>query len=65
MGCLPTQMDADAGILYRPDAPGALEDAMRRIRRIDLDAARAAAWRSATRADWDEIARRTLEAYLA
>ena len=65
MGCLPTQMDADAGVLYRPDAPGALEDAMRRIRRIDLDAARAAAWRSATRADWDEIARQTLEAYLA
>ena len=65
MGCLPTQMDADAGILYRPDQPGALEAAMRRIRRIDLDAARAAAWRSATRAGWDEVARRTLEAYLA
>ena len=65
MGCLPTQMDADAGILYRPDAQGALEHAMRRVRTMDLDAARAAAWRSATRADWDAIARRTLEAYRA
>jgi hypothetical protein len=42
-----------------------LEDAMRRIREIDIERARAAAWRSATAVDWDEIARRTLEAYRA
>ena len=65
MGCLPTQMSADAGILYPPDDPHGLEDAMRRIRQIDLGRARAAAWQSATAADWDDIARRTLEAYLA
>ncbi len=65
MGCLPTQMSPDAGILYSPDDPMGLEDAMRRIREIDLEGARAAAWRSATAVDWDEIARRTLEAYRA
>ena len=65
IGCLPSQMSADAGILYTPDEPGALEVAMRRIRQIDLGRARAAAWQSATSPDWDDIARRTLEAYLA
>lgn len=64
MGCLPSQMLADAGILYPPDEPGALAVAMRRIRQIDLGRARAAAWQSATSADWDDIARRTLDAYL-
>jgi glycosyltransferase involved in cell wall biosynthesis len=65
MGCLPAQMGRDAGILYRPDAPGGLADAMRRIRQVDLARARVAARQSAMRADWDDIARRTLEAYLA
>ena len=65
MGCLPTQMDADAGILYPPDEPGGLERALREARSLDLPAAREAAWRSAVRADWDEIARRTIEAYRA
>ena len=63
MGCLPTQMDGDAGILYPPDEPGALERALRAARSLDLGAARAAAWRSAVRGDWDDIARRTIEAY--
>ncbi len=65
MGCLPTQMDADAGILYPPDEPGGLERALRQARSLDLPAARDAAWRSAVRADWDDIARRTVEAYRA
>ncbi len=65
MGCLPTQMDADAGILYPPDEPGALQHALRAARGLDLEAARAAAWRSSIRADWDEIARLTVEAYRA
>jgi glycosyltransferase involved in cell wall biosynthesis len=65
MGCLPTQMDADAGILYPADEPGGLETALRQARTLDLAAARHAAWRSAVRADWDDIARRHLEAYQA
>jgi glycosyltransferase involved in cell wall biosynthesis len=65
MGCLPTQMDADAGILYPPDADGALARALVEARSLDLGAARDAAWRSAVRADWDDIARRTIEAYRA
>ena len=65
MGCLPAQMDADAGILYPPDERGALTTALRRIRSMDLDAARQAALRSAARADWDDIARLTLDAYQA
>lgn len=65
MGCLPAQMRPDAGILYSADDPHGLEEAMRRIRQIDLGAARAAAWQSATSADWVEIARQHLEAYRA
>jgi hypothetical protein len=65
MGCLPTQMDADAGILYPPDEPGALIRALAAARDLDLASARAAAWRSAVRADWDDIARRHIEAYRA
>jgi beta-1,4-mannosyltransferase len=65
MGCLPSQMDADAGILYLPDEPGGLEHALRAARHLDLPAAREAAWRSAVRADWDDIARWTMEAYRA
>ncbi len=65
MGCLPTQMDADAGILYEPDEAGGLARAMREIRGLDLAAAERAAWRSAERVNWDEIARLTIEAYRA
>lgn len=65
MGCLPAQMDADAGILYPPDVPGALAAALVQARSIDLVAARDAALRSAVRADWDAIARRTIDAYRA
>jgi glycosyltransferase involved in cell wall biosynthesis len=65
MGCLPTQMDAEAGILYPPDRPGALAQALLDARSLDLAKARDAAWRSALRADWDDIARRTIEAYRA
>jgi beta-1,4-mannosyltransferase len=65
MGCLPTQMDAAAGVLYPPDDPAALARAMRRAREIDLEAARVAARASAVSVGWDEIARRTLEAYRA
>jgi glycosyltransferase involved in cell wall biosynthesis len=65
MGCLPTQMDEDAGILYPPEGADALEEALRQARGLDLEAARVAAWRSAVRADWDDIARRTIEAYKA
>ena len=49
MGCLPTQMDAEAGILYRADEPGALIEAMRAIRGRDLAAAERSAWQSAVR----------------
>ncbi len=65
MGCLPNQMDADAGILYPPDEPDALEVALLAARKLDLAVAREAAWRSAVRADWDDIARRHIEAYRA
>lgn len=65
MGCLPAQMDADAGILYAPDEAGGLVRAMRDIRGMDLAAAGRAAWRSAERVNWDEIARLTIEAYRA
>ena len=65
MGCLPIQMDAEAGILYPAGEPGALLRVMRDIRSRDLAAAERAAWRSAERVDWDEIARLTIQAYRA
>lgn len=65
LGCLPTQMDPEAGILYRADTPGALTEAMRAIRGRDLAAAERAAWQSASALDWDEIAQMTIVAYRA
>lgn len=65
LGCLPSTVAPDAGILYDPAAHGALIDAMETIRRWDLEGAARAALASARRFDWDEIAARTLEAYRA
>jgi len=58
-------MNAEAGILYRADEPGALIEAMRAIRSRDLAVAEHAAWLSAVTLDWDEIARLTIQAYRA
>jgi glycosyltransferase involved in cell wall biosynthesis len=65
MGCLETQMNAEAGILYRAAEPGALVNALRAIRGRDLAVAERAAWQSAVELDWDDIARLTIEAYRA
>ncbi len=54
------------GSSIAPDDPGALEvGPARRPGGSTSTAARQAAWRSAVRADWDDVARRTIEAYRA
>jgi glycosyltransferase involved in cell wall biosynthesis len=65
LGCLPETVAPDAGILYDPESPDALHQALRAIRDRDLDAAGRAALDCARRFDWDHIADLTLEAYRA
>lgn len=63
LGCLPETVPPEAGILYDPDAPGALEGAMREILGRDMAAMGAAARATADGLDWGSIARRTAALY--
>ncbi len=62
-GCLAELIDETMGVLYDPDAPGALPAAMRRVREIDLEAAGSAARARARRFDWNEVGDRTAALY--
>lgn len=63
LGCLPETIPPDAGILYDPDVPGALEAAMRSALKRDLAAIGARARELADELDWGSVARRTAELY--
>ena len=63
MGCLPELVDDSVGILYDPQQPDGLFQALRAIRQRDVAAMGAAAYRRAQSFSWDEIARQTLEVY--
>ena len=65
IGCLPELIDHTSGILYNPQDPAALSQAMTDIRQIDLAAASRAAFQRAQSLSWDGIARQTLEVYRA
>jgi beta-1,4-mannosyltransferase len=56
LGCLPETVPADAGILYDPDLPGALESALHRALAADLDIMGNAALARARELDWDSNA---------
>jgi glycosyltransferase involved in cell wall biosynthesis len=63
LGCLPETLPADAAILYDPDDPDALTDALHRAAGVDLPAMgiRARAW--ADGLDWGPIAAETARLY--
>lgn len=63
MGCLPELISPDAGILYDPDDPTALSDALSRIKTMDTQAMGAAAKAIADTLRWDDIARQTAAIY--
>ena len=63
LGCLPELADDTMGLLYDPNRPKALGQALRAIRGRDLKAAGRAALTRARSLDWDGIAARTAEVY--
>lgn len=65
LGCIPETILPGAGIVYEPEEPGALAQALNDVRALDLVAASAAALASVARFGWDEVAVRTIEAYRA
>jgi glycosyltransferase involved in cell wall biosynthesis len=65
LGCLPELIPVDAGILYDPQAAGALPAAMRAIQARDAQTMRAAAHQKSAELNWDDIGRRTAAVYRA
>ena len=63
LGCLPELASGGAGLLYDPDADGALAGALTAARSLDLDAARRAALQRTREFDWDPIAARIAALY--
>ena len=62
-GCMADLIDGSMGVLYEPNDPGALPEAMRRVRDMDLQAAGRAARAQARRFDWDLIGDRIASLY--
>jgi glycosyltransferase involved in cell wall biosynthesis len=65
LGCLPELVTAETGILYDPDKPTALSEALREIKRRDVRAMGMAARALAGRLSWESIARQTAGVYRA
>lgn len=63
LGCLPETIPPDAGILYDPEAPGALEAAMREVLSRDMDAMGRRARELADELRWGPVAARTAALY--
>ncbi|MEM7131010.1 MAG: glycosyltransferase [Chloroflexota bacterium] len=63
VGCLPELVDDEVGILYDPQQPDALMDAMLEIQQRELASLRRAAYQRARRLDWASIAQQTVQAY--
>ena len=63
LGCLPELASGGAGLLYDPDAEGALADALTAARSLDLEAARRVALQRTREFDWDPIAARIAALY--
>lgn len=63
LGCLPETVPPDAGILYDPEATGALSDALRAALDTDLAVLGAGALARAQELDWGPIAERTAALY--
>ncbi len=64
-GCLPELVTPEAGLLYDPDDPAALGQALRRIKNLDAAQMGAEARRIADELRWGDIARQTAAVYRA
>ncbi len=63
LGCLPEVILPGGGLLYDPNRPDGLLEAMQEIQGWDLEEASRTALASIQRYDWERIAEITLEAY--
>jgi beta-1,4-mannosyltransferase len=63
VGCLPELVDAEVGIVYDQQQPGALQAAMHTIRQRDQKELGRRAYERAKGLDWQSIAHQTLAAY--
>ncbi len=63
IGCLPELVDKRMGMVYDPNRPDALKEAMVTVQERDLAACGRAAYRQAESLSWESIAGLTLEAY--
>lgn len=64
LGCIPEAVDERFAVVYSPENPTGLADALERVRTLDPDRAREAARARAAEADWEGIAARTLDVYV-
>lgn len=62
-GCMGDLIDETAGVLYNPEDSGALAEAMRQVREMDLKVASCAALTKARRLDWNGIGDRVAALY--
>lgn len=62
-GPFPPLLGQGAGLLYDPQRPQALAEALQAARQMDLAAARRAAWETAHRLDWEPIGQEFAELY--
>jgi glycosyltransferase involved in cell wall biosynthesis len=65
IGCLPELVDPEIGTTYDPSNAEALGQALAQARQYDLTSCRGAAISRMRELRWEDIARRTLEAYRA
>lgn len=63
LGCLPELISPAAGILYQPDDPAGLDNALADIKRMNLPDMQSAARQIADGLDWDAIGRKTAAVY--
>lgn len=63
LGCMPEVVAGGTGILYDPNDPGGLGEALSRCMTADLDAMGRAAFDRARQFTWEAVAKTTLEAY--
>jgi glycosyltransferase involved in cell wall biosynthesis len=64
LGCVPEVVDAAGAVLYEPNQPGALADALARAAASDLDAMGRHNLQVAQALDWTPIAAATKELYM-
>jgi len=63
IGCFPALVEGNRGVLYEPDDPRGLVDALRQAAALDRDAARREALAYAESLGWDRLAQEHLAAY--